>query len=104
MTTPHRVRAVTDEEIAQVVREVREDGEARVIEADGEAIAVVIGPAEYAELIGDGSDLWAGYDPVKARDALRAARGIFKDLDRERFMRDIKEAREQEGRDFSTTE
>lgn len=95
MTTPHRIRAVPDEEIAQAVREVREDGE---------AIAVVIGPAEYAELTGDGNDLWAGYDRVSARGALRAARGIFKNLDRDKFKRDIKEAREQEGRNFLITE
>jgi hypothetical protein len=101
MTTPHRVRAVTDEEIAQVVREVREDGEARVIEKDGEAIAVVIGPAEYAELLAGGHGLPRDHDPEGLRRVLRSMQGLLDGVDTEALKRAILDAREQAGREYS---
>ena len=43
-------------------------------------------------------DIWANYDPERARQAFRQARGILKDIDREKFLREMHEAREQDSK------
>ena len=43
-------------------------------------------------------DIWANYDPVKARQALESLRGLFKDIDTGQLKRDLREARSQKER------
>jgi excisionase family DNA binding protein len=43
-------------------------------------------------------DIWANYDPVKARRALESLRGLFKDIDTDQLKRDLREARSQKER------
>jgi len=43
-------------------------------------------------------DIWANYDPVKARRALESLRGLFKDIDTGQLKRDLREARSQKDR------
>lgn len=43
-------------------------------------------------------DVWAGYDPKKVREALRESAGALRGVDRDRLLKDIYAAREQESR------
>ena len=43
-------------------------------------------------------DIWAGYDPERARRALHDVAGIFRDLDIDKWITDIYEARKQGSR------
>jgi len=43
-------------------------------------------------------DIWADYDPVKARQGLESLRGLFKDIDTKQLKRDLREARSQKER------
>jgi excisionase family DNA binding protein len=43
-------------------------------------------------------DIWADYDPERARQAFRQARGILAGIDREKFLREMHEARGQDSR------
>src|SRR5581483_5934427 len=42
------------------------------------------------------ADIWAGYSPERVRAGLRRSAGAFRGLDREAFLADVKEQREQE--------
>lgn len=44
------------------------------------------------------ADIWAGYDPEAVRAGLRRSAGAFRGLDRDTFLADVKEQREQDGR------
>jgi excisionase family DNA binding protein len=55
-------------------------------------------PRERARENGGGSDVWAHYDPEKAKEALRNGFGILKGIDVEQFKKDMKEARSQDSK------
>jgi hypothetical protein len=94
---PQRVKLESDQDIVRVVRSAMEDGDARILERDGEAVAVVLSPAAYAEISGRGDDdIWAGYDPEKLLRAFDRASGIFKGVDTDQLIKDIYEARGQD--------
>jgi excisionase family DNA binding protein len=44
------------------------------------------------------SDIWANYDPKRAKEALRACWGILRGIDREKFLEEMHEARGQDSR------
>jgi hypothetical protein len=46
----------------------------------------------------DPQDIWANYDAEKVRQAFRQARGILAGIDREKFLLDMHEAREQDSK------
>lgn len=48
--------------------------------------------------LADPGDIWANYDPERARQAFRQARGILAGIDREKFLRDMHEARGQDSK------
>ena len=43
-------------------------------------------------------DIWANYDPEKAREALRGAFGILKGIGVEKFKKEMREARDQDSK------
>jgi excisionase family DNA binding protein len=43
-------------------------------------------------------DIWANYDPERARASLRSLRGLLKGVDREKLLKDIHEARGQDSK------
>ena len=75
---PRAIRVV-DTDVEEQLREVR-------------PIGLPTGPGHGKE------DIWADYDPVKARQALESLRGLFKDIDTEQLKRDIRKARSQKER------
>lgn len=48
--------------------------------------------------LADSQDIWANYDAEKVRQAFRQARGILKGIDREKFLREMHEARGQDSK------
>jgi len=46
--------------------------------------------------LADDRDIWANYDPDRARKAFRQARGILKGINREKFLEEMHEARGQD--------
>ncbi|MBI5287872.1 MAG: hypothetical protein HY873_02740 [Chloroflexi bacterium] len=99
MKQPQRVHWNSDKDIVRVVREVAEDGEPRAIERDGETVAVLLSPDDFADLnAGTVGQPWAGYDPDRARRALEAATGALTGVDTEALQSDL---RAQRGQDSS---
>lgn len=46
--------------------------------------------------VADPQDIWANYDPKRAGEALRACWGILRGIDREKFLKEMHEARGQD--------
>ena len=44
----------------------------------------------------ESKDIWAGYDPERAKEALRRSAGALKGIDLEELKRDIRDARAQD--------
>ena len=97
--TLKRVHLDNDADIAEAIRGLQADKAPRVLERAGEEIAVVLTPADYAALDGtEKPDIWANYDPERARAALRALQGGMDNIDIEQFKRDIRAQRGQDSR------
>ncbi len=93
---PRKIRLETDQDIVRVVQAVIADGAPRMLERDGETVAVLLSPDDYAALSHDtGADIWAGYDPQRAREALREGTSVLAGVDREELLRDVRGARGQ---------
>jgi len=91
------VKINKDADLGEAVSDVIADGTPRLLVRDGTPVAVVITPNDYAELAEERiSDAWQGYDPEKARQALRAAAGAITGVDREKLLHDLREERGQE--------
>lgn len=99
MTTEPRYLDISDKpELKALAEEVQRSGTPRVLRENGQDIAV-LSPAVVAKpVLADPNDIWAGYDPERARAALNASHGIFAGIDTEKLKRDIKEARGQKER------
>jgi hypothetical protein len=72
----------TDGEVAAVVEAVRNDGAPRILERDGEDIAVVVSPDDFPG---------TGREPKswRNRDRILALAGSWKDLDTDKLIDDI---------------
>jgi len=68
----------------------------RIKRRDLEVMARPVHPAPAEDI--DKQDIWKDYDPEKVRAALHAARGAFRHLDTEAFIKEMHEAREQDSR------
>jgi len=79
--------------------EVEPDSElARLLdEADKGEIQLLRDGMSY-RLAREAGDIWAGYDPEKARAGMRAAAGAWKDIDAEALKEYIYRAREEGSR------
>ena len=96
LNEPTRIKLESDADILRVVRGVIADGEPRVLEREGEAVAVLLSPVDYAALShGLADDPWIGYEPKRARQGLAAAANAFVGVDRDELRRDVREARGQ---------
>lgn len=91
---PLTVRVGPEGELERAVEGVAADGTPRVLVRDGERLAVVISPDEYAELRLD--DAWPAYEAERVREALRAGTGALAGIDREQFTRDLRDQRGQD--------
>jgi len=67
-----------------------------VVFPEGVRLVVTAEEAPEGPVEAEGFDLWAGYDPEKAKAAIRASAGALKGLNREEFLRDLHRAREQD--------
>lgn len=95
MKDPQRVKVESDQDIIRVVRGAIADGDPRILERDGETVAVVLSPEDYAQISGDErDDIWAGYDPIKLRAAFDNA-SHYRNQDTDQLIRDIYNARGQ---------
>ena len=93
---PRKISLETDQDIIRVVQAVIADGAPRMLERGGEAVAVLLSPEDYAALSHNTeADIWAGYDPRRARKALREGRSVLAGVDREALLRDVRGARGQ---------
>jgi hypothetical protein len=87
LTEPHRIRIEPDSELARFLDEV---GETPVLlEKNGKLYRL----AEEPE-----TDLWANYDPEKARAALKRVAGSWADIDVHKLIADLYRAREEGSR------
>jgi hypothetical protein len=71
----------SDDELVAVVEAVRNDGAPRIVERDGEDIAVVVSPEEYRVAPGDKGR--------RSREALLSFAGIWRDIDADKLIEDI---------------
>ena len=76
---------------------VESETAASLREADDAPVTLVVDGTRYRvirEQMNDADDIWAGYDPQKAIDGMRAAAGSWKDIDAEALKADIRRWRE----------
>ncbi len=78
MKEPKRVMLTPDTDLLDIVEEVHTDGTPRLIEREGEALAVVISPDDYQGVL-------AGPTAEGIAQALAAA-GAWKDLDTDSLL------------------
>lgn len=91
-----RVKLEKDQHLGEALDGVVSDGSPRLLVRDGETIAVIVSPEDYAELgEGPGQDVWSAYDPERARRALRAGAGALVGVDRAALLRDLRDGRSQ---------
>ncbi len=97
MKQPRRVRWGDDRDIVRVVRDVAQDGEPRALERDGETVAVLLSPEDFADLNADAhASPWVNYDADRARKALAAATGALSGVDAEALRADVRAQRGQD--------
>jgi len=72
--------------VQQVFEQVRDQNQPVLVERNGETYRL---EKEEPE------DIWKDYDPEKVQQALSASRGMFAGADREQFLKEIHEQREQ---------
>jgi hypothetical protein len=102
-------------ELLRLAEEVQRTRQPRILQRDSEDLAIVIPVAATgralltpeqmleAEIWGDvgvldAESIWANYNPVQIKAALRQAQGALSGLDRQRLLKDIDEAREQDSK------
>jgi hypothetical protein len=91
LTEPHRVRIDPDSELARLLDEV---GEMPVLlEKNGKLYRLTEETTEEKT-----DNLWAHYDPEKARAALRRVAGSWADIDVDILIADLYRAREEGSR------
>lgn len=77
----------------------------RLHEADDAPVVFVVGGARYRVVREESNlakdDIWAGYDPEKAIEGMRAAAGSWKDIDAEALKADVRRWREEGSREPS---
>jgi len=93
---PKKVKVENDQDIVRVVKGTIADHAPRMLERNGEPLAVLLSPEDYAELSREAEiDPWTGYDPARVKETLAQAGGIFAGVDRAQMLRDIYDARGQ---------
>ncbi len=94
---PRTVRLEQDPDLHAAIDGVANDRAPRIIVRDGETVAVLLSPEDYATLDGaETPDIWQGYEPQRVREALRASAGVLTGVDREQLKRDVRDGRGQE--------
>jgi len=87
-------RRITFDEFARRLRTVfdavQREKKPVLVEKEGQLFRV------ERESLHEPADIWAGYSPARVRAGLRRSAGAFRGLDREAFLADVKEQREQE--------
>ena len=81
-----RVRLESDTDLRELLDDVYSDRAPRLIERDGEPLAVIVSPADYAGLS----------TPPKSRQMkqkLLSLAGVWKDLDADQMIEDLYRAR-----------
>jgi hypothetical protein len=83
LTEPNRIHIKPDSELARLLDEM---GDTPILlEKDGELYRLA-----------KEEDIWAGYDPQRARNALRNSAGALRGIDRGELLDDIHLARQQD--------
>lgn len=99
MKHPRTVRLEQDPDLHGAIDGIADDRAPRIIVRDGETVAVLLSPEDYATLDGAAPpDIWQGYDPERVRKALRASAGMLAGVDLEQLKRDVRDARGQASR------
>jgi PHD/YefM family antitoxin component YafN of YafNO toxin-antitoxin module len=81
-TPARRVRVTNDRDLVAVVEAVRSDGAPRIVERDGEDIAVVVSPDEYESTANVPKSR-------RNKEKLMALAGAWRDVDTDRLVADI---------------
>lgn len=96
LNRPKKVRLESDQDMVRVIESVIADHAPRMLERDGEDVAVLLSPEDYAALSGvPETDPWHDYDPARVRDALIKGTGALAGVDHTQLKRDLHKAREQ---------
>ena len=87
LTKPNRIRVTPDSELARFLDELEETPV--LLEKNGKLYRITEEPGE---------DIWAGYDPEKARAALEKVAGSWADIDKDKLIAEIYRARDEGSR------
>ncbi len=82
---PKRVRVATNGDLLGVLEDLKSDGVPRVLEQNGEDVAVVVSPVDFGEM-----------DEPRSRrhkDRLLALAGAWKDIDTDQLIDEVYKAR-----------
>src|SRR5207253_413729 len=96
MKNARKIDLAREHDLDAIVEGLVADGEPRVIVRDGETVAVLVTPKDYASLAHDETDIWANYDPERVREGMRAAAGALRGVDLDELRRDLREGRGQD--------
>ncbi|CAN5787859.1 hypothetical protein BH23CHL2_BH23CHL2_36400 [soil metagenome] len=86
---------VADSELAGRIAESASEGHPLRVEAGGKTFILHVSRESTDE---EDDDIWANYDPDKAREALRRYAGAWADLDVDKMIADLYKAREEGSR------
>ena len=81
-TTPRRIKLESNTDLAALVEDVRVDRAPRVLERNGEDIAVILRPDDYADLTGEPKS-------KRNKEKLLALAGAWSDEDGKALIEDI---------------
>jgi len=83
---------VADSELTALLKAAAQAGERVRIVAEGQTFEVEVKPSTESR------DIWEGYDPEAAREALYASAGVLADsgIDVEAWLEEIRESRKQD--------
>ena len=84
--TPRRVKLEPNTDLAAIVEDVRTDHDPRVLERDGEEVAVILSPDDYADFTGEPKS-------KRNKEKLLALAGVWSDLNAEELVERIYRAR-----------
>jgi hypothetical protein len=97
---PKRIDISDVPALVKLAEEVRTSNRPAVLLRGSEELALLTPRRKHSTphvpALADPDDIWADYDPEHVKQALVDSAGIFKDLDRDAFLADLKEQGQQD--------
>jgi hypothetical protein len=93
LAEPYRFRIEPDSDLARFLEEA---GETPVLLEKNGKVFRLIAERAHSAIAEPAENIWEGYDPDKAKAALRKSAGALHGVDRDELLADIHAAREQD--------